>query len=260
MKVVPAILIACAASLLSTMLGIGGGVVMVPLLTLFAGMPIKRTAGTSLAVIFLVIAVGVVAQEIRAPGDIHWRVSLWLATGAVAGSFLGRRLNDAIPEKVFRYAFCLVLLVVSVRLFGLMPQTTALIAGDVDPAAPGHIAYLVGMGLLAGIVSALFGLGGGVVAVPALAVGFLFFHETFTATRATSLGMILPVSLVGTILHWRAGNVDLKLVGKMAPFAVVFAVGGVLVAYALPTGALKVIFAVLLLGAAARLAVSNPKS
>ena len=40
----PAILIACVASLLSTMLGIGGGVVMVPLLTLFARTPIKRAA------------------------------------------------------------------------------------------------------------------------------------------------------------------------------------------------------------------------
>ena len=110
-----AIVIACLAALLSTMLGIGGGLVMVPLLTLFARMPIKRTTGTSLAVIFLVICVGVVAQEIREPGDIHWPVSLVLAAGALIGTFIGKWLNKRLPERAFRYAFCVLLVVASAR-------------------------------------------------------------------------------------------------------------------------------------------------
>lgn len=258
-KIVPAIIIACIASSLSTMLGIGGGVVMVPLLTLFAAMPIKRTAGTSLAVILLVVSIGVIAQEIRAPGDIRWEISACLAAGAVAGSFAGRWLNEKIPERIFRYIFCAVLIVVSIRLFGLVSFSTTLLGNGPASLGLGEIAYLVAMGLVAGIVSALFGLGGGIVAVPALALGFAYFQDNFISTRATSLGMILPTSLVGTVLHYRAGNVDLKVVGLMAPFAVVFAVLGVLVAYAVPTDALKVIFATLLAVAAVRLAISNPK-
>ena len=118
-----AIVIACVAALLSTMLGIGGGVVMVPLLTLFARMPMKRTAGTSLGVIFLVICVGVIAQELKAPQDIHWDVSLVLAAGAFSGTFVGRWLNKKLPDKLFRYAFCVVLVIVGIRLLGLLPDT-----------------------------------------------------------------------------------------------------------------------------------------
>ena len=103
----------------------------------------------------------------------------------------------------------------------------------------------------------LLGLGGGVIAVPALALAYAFFQVHFTATRATSLGMILPASLVGAFLHWKAGNVDLKLVGQMAPFALAFAVAGVLVAYAVPSDTLKVIFGVLLMIASTRLALQK---
>jgi uncharacterized membrane protein YfcA len=256
-KAAIAIAIACVAALLSTMLGIGGGIVMVPLLTLFARMPIKRTAGTSLAVIFLVIVVGVIAQEIKQPGDIHWDVSLVLAAGALIGSFIGEWLNKKLPERVFRYILCAVLVLVGVRLVGLTPETSAFLGAHADLRNPLDIAYLSAIGLLAGIVSALFGLGGGIIAVPALALAYIFFQEHFTATRATSLGMILPTSLVGAFLHWKAGNVDLKLVGRMAPFALAFAVAGVLLAYAVPADILKVIFGVLLVLAAVRLALKK---
>jgi uncharacterized protein len=252
-----AIVIACVAALLSTMLGIGGGIVMVPLLTLFAHMPIKRTAGTSLAVIFLVIVVGVIAQEVKKPGDIHWDVSALLAAGALIGSFIGQWLNKKLPERVFRYILCVVLILVGARLVGLTPKTASLIGAQVNFSGPLDIAYLAGVGLLAGVVSALFGLGGGIIAVPALALAYGFYQEHFTATRATSLGMILPTSLVGAILHWRDGNVDLKLVGRMAPFALVFAVAGVLLAYAVPAEVLKVIFGVLLVLAAVRLVLKK---
>jgi uncharacterized protein len=253
------IAIACVAALLSTMLGIGGGIVMVPLLTLFTTMPIKRTAGTSLAVIFLVLVVGVIAQEVRAPGDIHWNVSLVLAGGALVGSFIGQWLNEKLPERLFRYILCAVLIVVGLRMVVPMFETEPFIGGDVDFTNIGHVAYLAAVGLIAGIVSALFGLGGGIVAVPALALAFAFFQVHFTATRATSLGMILPTSLVGAFLHWKAGNVDLKLVARMAPFALAFAVGGVLLAYAVPSDTLKVIFGVLLMIASARLALQKTK-
>jgi uncharacterized membrane protein YfcA len=253
------IVIACVAALISTMLGIGGGVVMVPLLTLLTPIPIKKTAGTSLAVMCLVVFVGVIAQHVKAPADIHWPVSLVLAAGAIAGSFIGQWLNRRLPERVFRYTLCLVLVLVAARLVGLTPKTAAFLGGEVNFSNLADVTYLVAIGLIAGIVSALFGLGGGVIAVPALALAYAYFQVNFTATRATSLGMILPTSLVGAALHWKAGNVDVKLVGRMAPFAVAFAVCGVLLAYAVPSETLKVIFGVLLMIASARLALQKTK-
>lgn len=252
-----AIVIACLAALLSTMLGIGGGLVMVPLLTLFARMPIKRTTGTSLAVIFLVICVGVVAQEIREPGDIHWPVSLVLAAGALIGTFIGKWLNKRLPERAFRYAFCVLLVVASARLIGLWPNATPLLGADASLTSAVDLCYLGVVGLFAGIVAALFGVGGGVVVVPALAFAWALYQDDFAITRATSLGMILPTSLVAAALHWRAGNVSLPLVARMTPLALLFAVLGVLLAYVVPGGTLKLIFGVLLLAAATRLALQK---
>lgn len=254
-----AIGIACVAALLSTMLGIGGGVVMVPLLTLFARMPIKRTAGTSLAVIVLVISVGVITQEIRKPGDIHWDVSLVLAAGAFGGAFIGRWLNKRLPEAAFRYIFCALLAMVAVRLLGVLPRTEPFLGAMAELDNPAHLAYLAGVGLFAGVVAALFGLGGGVVVVPALVLGYGFFQQDFAATRATSLGMILPTSMISAWLHYRAGNVDMRLVARMTPFALVFAIAGVLLAYAVPGQTLKIIFGVLLIAATIRLALKKSK-
>lgn len=240
------------------MLGIGGGAIMVPLLIFLMRVPIKRAIGTSLAVIVLVCCVGLGAQVVLHPADIHWDVALVLAAGSVVGSFVGKWLNRITNEVVLSILFAVVLVVIAVRLFGLLPEGNALIdhAPGVTDAA--SVAFLVIAGVVAGIASAMFGLGGGIVAVPALALGFAFFHDDFTAARATSLAMVLPTSLSGAILHWRAGNVDRTMVVKTTPLALVAAIGGVLLAYEVPVTALKMLFGVLMIIAALRLALHRP--
>lgn len=253
-------LIAAFAALASTTLGIGGGVLMVPLLTLLVKMPIKQAAGTSLAMIVGVIAVGLVAQELKSPGDIHWDVALLLAVFAIGGTFVGNWLNRIAPESVLRYAFCLVLLVAAVRLIGIMPDAEPLLRNNARLTHPGEFVFLALVGVAAGVTGSLFGVGGGIVVVPALALAYGHFNTHFAETRATSLAMIFPTSIVGTWLHWKARNVELKLVLKTTPVAVVFAALGVLVAYAVNAEVLKVAFALLLLAAALRLALEKKKS
>src|SRR5690606_14174346 len=196
-RTIQAAAVAMLAGLISTMLGVGGGLVMVPLFALLGIMDVKRAAGTSLAVIVAVIAVGLAAQLVREPGDVHWWVAALLAAGAVAGPFVGKRLHRALPEKPFRLAFCVLMTLAAARMLGLWPEVPALFESAPDLSHPSHALFMLAVGLIAGVVSALFGLGGGVVAVPALAIGFAFFGEQFTAARATSLAMILPTSLVG---------------------------------------------------------------
>jgi uncharacterized membrane protein YfcA len=250
-------LIAAFAALASTTLGIGGGVLMVPLLTLVVRMPIKQAAGTSLAMVVGVIAVGLIAQEIKAPGDIHWDVALLLAVFAIGGTFVGNWLNRIVPEAVLRYAFCLVLIVAAVRLIGIMPDAEALLRNNPRLTHPGEFAFLAIVGVVAGVTGSLFGVGGGIVVVPALALAYGYFNTHFAETRATSLAVIMPTSIVGAWLHWRAKNVELPLVLRTLPVAVVFSAVGVLVAYAVNAEVLKVAFALLLLAAALRLALQK---
>jgi len=241
------------AGLVSTMLGVGGGVVMVPLFALLGVMRVKRAAGTSLALISVVIAVGLIAQLIRAPEDPHWVAAGLLSVGAFSGTFIGRWIHEKLPEMLFRYAFCAALLAIAAQMLRVIPEVDPLLAAHLDATNLSHVAFLLVAGLFAGMVAVLFGLGGGVVVVPLLALGFGYFNDNFTATRATSLAMILPTSITGAILHLRMRNVDVPLVLKVLPFALVAAVAGVYVAYLVPQQTLKTIFALVLLVAILRL-------
>jgi uncharacterized protein len=179
--------------------------------------------------------------------------------GSFSGTLIGKWLHRVLPEHWFRYAFCVLLLIVAARMLGVLPQSEPLIAEALSVSHPGHVAFLLAAGLLAGVIAALFGLGGGVVVVPLLALAFGTYLEQFTAARATSLAMILPTSLMGAWLHWRAGNVDGVLAIRVTPMAALAAIAGVQVAYIVPQSGLMALFALLLMLAALRLA-SRQKS
>lgn len=239
---------ALLAGVASTLLGVGGGVIMVPLLSTFAGVPIKRAASSSLAVITVVAVVGLVAQEFRAPQEILYEVAAMLAVTALVGAYIGRWLNRVLPERVFRLAFSALLVFSALKLAGLVPLASAHIEFGVSSAHGLAVLALLGIGLFAGITTSLFGVGGGIVVVPALAIAFdRFTGEGFRAATATSLAMILPVSVFGTWLHWRAKNIEGAIVKTMAPIAALAAVGGVFLKQVMPVHALQMIFAALML-------------
>lgn len=106
------------------------------------------------------------------------------------------------------------------------------------------------LGLAAGILSGLLGVGGGILFVPALTV---VIGLTQVDAEATSLLAIIPVALVGARRQWRYGNVAVRdgvLVGALSAGG---AVGGVALANALPERALRLAFAAFTLAVAAQL-------
>ncbi|CAG0996959.1 hypothetical protein GPROT1_03521 [Gammaproteobacteria bacterium] len=246
---------ALLAGVASTLLGVGGGVIMVPLLSSFANVPIKRAASASLAIISIVAFVGVIAQELSAPGDMLFDAAAMLAITALLGAYIGRWLNRVLPELAFRLIFALLLVFSAIRLAGLLPIASAHMEYGVDGAHLPAVAALLAIGLFAGVTTSLFGVGGGIVVVPLLAMAFdRFSGEGFKSATATSLVMILPVSLFGTWLHWRAKNIDASLVKAMSPLAAIAAIGGVFLKLVTPVDALKWIFAGLMVFAAIQIA------
>src|SRR5215218_11409196 len=104
---------------LSGLVGVGGGVVMVPLMVLGMGLPTKRAVSTSLAVVMftgIVGAAGYVATGFR---DVQDLLSLPpLIIGSVIGAPLGVRVRDRLPESAVRIGFGVFMVVVALRLFG----------------------------------------------------------------------------------------------------------------------------------------------
>ncbi|HEU5363807.1 MAG TPA: sulfite exporter TauE/SafE family protein [Gaiellaceae bacterium] len=112
-----------------------------------------------------------------------------------------------------------------------------------------HVAVAV-IGALAGLLAGLFGVGGGILFVPALA---LVLGLTQVHAEATSLLAILPTALVGSWRHYRFGNVDLRAAAWIGLASIGGVQLGVLAAEALPEHVLRKLFGVLLLVTAAQL-------
>ncbi|MCA8917516.1 MAG: sulfite exporter TauE/SafE family protein [Planctomycetes bacterium] len=245
-KPVPLIIGAAFVSFASTLLGIGGGALVVPLLATWGGTRLKRSVATSLALIAVVVTVGLVVQVWRAPEDILWGEAGLIVAGAFVGAPIGRWLLKIIPRAVFRYVLAVFLILVAIRMIGLVPNATHLVGDSPDISLPATWIFAFVVGFIAGLSSTLFGIGGGIVIVPALTIGYSELAEHFNIARATSLAAIVPISVWGTFLHARKGNVEFKLIPMLLPLSLVFAVGGVIAAYWLYAEYLTVVFAVVL--------------
>ena len=115
------------------------------------------------------------------------------------------------------------------------------------------------LGLAAGILAGLFGVGGGILFVPALTLGL---GLTQLHAEATSLLAILPTVVAGGAQQVRYGNVRWRIALFVGVGAIAGVEGGVQLAEAVPQGALRRLFAVLLLVVAAQVAwrARRPKS
>lgn len=113
------------------------------------------------------------------------------------------------------------------------------------------IAEAIAAGILAGIVSGLFGVGGGIVFVPSL---LWIFDASQVGAEATSLLAIIPVALVGAWRQERYGNVRLREGIVIGALAAAGAFAGVALANTLPERTLKIAFAGLLVVVAVQLA------
>lgn len=118
------------------------------------------------------------------------------------------------------------------------------------------IALAIIIGVAAGVLSGLFGIGGGILLVPALALVLGLDH---VEAEATSLLAIIPVAAVGAWRQKSYGNLDVRSGLTIGVFAALAAVAGVALVNVLPVEAVRYAFAVLMLYVAWRMASSAIK-
>ncbi|TFB96864.1 sulfite exporter TauE/SafE family protein [Cryobacterium adonitolivorans] len=229
--------------LLSGVFGVGGGIVMVPLLIALMRMDQRRAAATSLAAIVPTSIVGSITYLVN--GHIDLVAGAIIAAGAVVGSVIGTNLLRRIPLFWLRWLFIALLILVAVRMMVVEPERGAAL----------ELSWIVVLGYLAlglamGVASGLFGIGGGVIAVPALVA---VFGVSDLIAKGTSLLVLVPTSIVGTVANARARQVDLPAGLVVGVAATIAAVPGVALALLIPPRLSSILFAVLLLLAAAQL-------
>lgn len=190
------LLFGAIAGFLAGLLGIGGGVVLVPLfLWLFpvAGFPselVVHTAfGTSLAIILPTAVSSTLGHRKR--GNVDWAMVLYLALGGIVGAFFGSTLAAVISGEFLKICFGLMLIVVSARL--LFYQQPYLPPECPDCARPWQLAVV---GLVGGAFSAFFGIGGGIITVPLL---LIFLHLPMRLAVGNSSALIVVSSLAAVL-------------------------------------------------------------
>lgn len=249
------LLFGAIAGFLAGLLGIGGGVVLVPLfLWLFpvAGFPpelVVHTAfGTSLAIIMPTAISSTLGHRKRR--NVNWQMVLYLAIGGILGAFLGSSLAAIIPGETLKICFGLMLMAISGRL--LFYQQPYLPPECYDCARPWPLTVV---GFVGGAFSAFFGIGGGIITVPLL---LIFLHLPMRLAVGNSSALIVVSSfaaVLGYIWHgmqqplsapFSLGYVNLLVVLLVAPLTMAVARIGVKFASRTSQTKLIRIFAVVL--------------
>jgi len=227
------------------MFGVGGGIIMVPLLVWLIGLDQRHASATSLIAIIPSAVAGAIQYAVAGHLDIV--VGLLIAAGGIAGSLVGTRLLKTLPLGWLRWLFIALLLVTAIRLLFEVPSR-----GSDIVISPGVVAGLIVLGLVMGVASGLFGIGGGVIAVPVL---ITLFGASDLLAKGTSLLAMIPTALTGSVANTRNGLVR-PLDGIIAGIAATAAsFGGVAVAFLLTPQLASILFAVLLVIAITQMVV-----
>jgi uncharacterized protein len=237
-----------AGGLLAGFFGVGGNLLLVPLLALSVGLTQQQAQGLTLAALLPPVGLPAVLEYRRNGVPLLWPVVGLAVLGFVAGNPVGSVVANAVPAAPLRLALAAILLVSAWRQW--RGDAGAELDGPgLERPPPGFAPRAVLAGLGAGFASGLLGIGGAIVVIPA----FRGLGMSQRQAQATSLAMMLPpIALPGVLVYARVHPEVLSwglLLAVAAGFAA-GALGGARLAHVLPARALGRGFAALLVVAA----------
>ena len=200
------------------MLGLGGGVFLVPFLNAVLGFPFNVASGVGL---MTVVATSSVIARQAAPGLVNLRLGMLLQIAAAAGGYFGGSHARRIPEHLLQLTFSLVTGAIAAIMLSRLERRNVILDPTIEPNRCGgrffeeesgqEIVYLtrrlpaaLGVSLLAGSISGLLGLGGGILQVPALNA---WCGVPMRAAAATSAIMIGITAAASAPLYYSRGDI-----------------------------------------------------
>lgn len=256
-------LLAVLIGLASSMLGIGGGIFIVPILTLIFNLDIHQSVGTSLfSIIFMAISS---SFEYARQRRVDYLPCIILSAGAILGGVSGAYATRFVESEKMSAIFGAVLILIAIRFLKAGKEE-----GKVSTRSPNsrgwrrvlvdskgdRFEYTVNtrlgvlFSLLAGFVSGFLGLGGGVVMVPVLR---LVVGMPMHLAVSSSVFIMILTSISGSFIHKNLGNVRLEYGLPVALGVILGAQVGARLARKTPGKWLQVMFGLLLLSLGARM-------
>ena len=194
--------IGCGVGFMSGLFGIGGGVLLVPAFVFLLKLQQKLAHGSALLTGVFLSFSGATLYVIDGHGNFVAAALVFI--GSFTGVLIGTWLLKKIKILILMYVFLVVLVVTAVRLF---------IGTDNEGAAYenltlGLVLGFVATGLVAGTLSGLLGIGGGIIMVPTF---ILLFGFSAVVAKGTSLLVIVPTGTTGTLRNSKYGNINLRV-------------------------------------------------
>lgn len=232
------LLIGLAAGFFGGLVGVGGGIIMIPLMVGILKMSQHMAHGTSLLALVFTGISGAITYALN--GSIDVLASILLASTAILTARAGAKYANALPDWKLKKYFggFIVLMALFLVTKPYLPQVYEPVTGW-----PRILSFLL-TGGFTGFLSGMMGVGGGSIMVPAMVLiaGF----TQYTAQGSSLLAMV-PVGAVGAYTHWRLGNVSTNILPGLILGVLVGSYFGGSLAHSLPEGALRVIFAIVLI-------------
>lgn len=231
-----------AAGVLGSLLGLGGGIIVVPVLTFLGFSPTTAASNSLFAALSNSIASTISYSKQK---RIEFSLGLKLGLLSIPGTIFGAIMSTDVTPGIFKILFGLILIASAAYLF-----LRKKIRDKEKTLSFQMIFFVIGASFFAGIISAFFGIGGGIIFVPLMVVGI---GMTMKKAAPTSQLILLFSSLSGIITHSLLGHPDFTQSGFLAIGSFAGGIVGARLSIDIKERYLQILVSVMILIAAAKL-------
>ena len=231
-----------AAGILGSMIGLGGGIIVVPVLT-FLGFPPTVAASNSLFAALSNATASTISYSKQKRIEYHLGLKLGLLS--IPGTALGAIISTDVAPDIFKILFGFVLIASAAYIFLRKKIET-----KEKTISKQMIVFAIGASFFAGIISSFFGIGGGIIFVPLMVVGM---GMAMKKAAPTSQMILLFASLSGVIVHSLLGHPDFLQAGMLSIGSFIGGLVGARLSIDIKERYLQILVTVVILIAAAKL-------
>ena len=231
-----------AAGILGSMIGLGGGIIVVPVLT-FLGFPPTVAASNSLFAALSNATASTISYSKQK--RIEYYLGLKLGLLSIPGTVLGAIISTDVAPDIFKILFGFVLIASAAYIFLRKKIET-----KEKTISKQMIVFAIGASFFAGIISSFFGIGGGIIFVPLMVVGM---GMAMKKAAPTSQMILLFASLSGVIVHSLLGHPDFLQAGMLSVGSFIGGLVGARLSIDIKERYLQILVTVVILIAAAKL-------
>jgi uncharacterized membrane protein YfcA len=216
MTTVLIVLLSLTVGVLVGLLGIGGGVVLVPALVYLLHYDQHMAQGTSLFILLPPIGLGAL-REYWKNGHVDLHAGIYCALGFLIGGYGGGKIAVPMPSSVLRMIFGIFLMLSAVLLWR---KTNTAISAEPEAEVSAKASAFREIGIFCtagfcGVAAGMVGIGGGVLLVPLLSL--LFGFSQHRAQGTSLIALIPPTGSLAFLAYWKAGYVDLHTGALLIP-------------------------------------------